>query len=114
MCITSTVNPQMFGDEVTALLLSTHTKKISVLDLTKQYNLVFRNPTNKSSAGNLLPISPADLEESLRKMPGFNVRSRQREGGGGHVLCTVGWCFNLFGTVGWSFNLFGSWSMCDV
>lgn len=68
-----TVNSKQFEDEVTALLESTHNQRLSVIELTKAYNEVFRNQAHKKDV-KLPPISEVEMVETLRKMPRFSVR----------------------------------------
>ena len=75
LCVSPpTVNSKQFEDEVTALLESTHNHRLSVIELTKAYNEVFRNQAHKKEV-KLPPISVVEMVETLRTIPRFNVRN---------------------------------------
>ena len=61
---------QQFAEEVSLLLLSTLTKKKPVVELTRNYNEVFRGP---ATAGKLSPMTAAEMADTLSKLPGFSV-----------------------------------------
>ena len=61
---------QQFIQDVTVLLMSTHTKQLLTIQLTRNYNEIFRGP---ATTGKLPPITAADMVETLKKIPGFSV-----------------------------------------
>lgn len=67
------MNSKQFEDEVTALLESTPNHRLSVIELTKAYNEVFRNQAHKKEV-KLPPISVVEMVETLRTIPRFSVR----------------------------------------
>ena len=62
---------QLFGDEITAILLSTHTAKMPVSELTRKYNKIFGNSASKKS------LPPGELVEKLKNVPGISVSDRK-------------------------------------
>ena len=70
MYIVCTAAQRQFAEEVSVLLMSTHTKKKPVVELTRDYNEVFRGP---ATAGKLAPMTAAEMADALCKMPGFSV-----------------------------------------
>ena len=70
---THTGAAQQFAEEVSVLLLSTQSKKKTVVELTRNYNEVFRGP---ATAGKLTPITAAEMTDTLDRTPGFSVSAR--------------------------------------
>ena len=74
---THTHTPNMFsaatrqlGDEVMALLMSTHSTKLPVVELTRRYNEIFITP---GTGRQLPPFTAAEMVDILKKMPSFSV-----------------------------------------
>ena len=70
--LTHTVAAKQFAEEVSVLLMSIHTKKKSLVELTRNYNEVFRGP---ATASKLPPITAAEMADTLTRFPSFSVRT---------------------------------------
>ena len=63
--------PHLLTDEVTAVLMSTHGLKMSLVELTKGYNQAFRGPLAKAPK-----VESGELLQALQSLPNFKVRKR--------------------------------------
>lgn len=58
--------PHPYMDEVTAVLLSTHNQKLSLIELTKGFNQAFR-------ANSASKVESNELLQAINKLPNFKV-----------------------------------------
>ncbi len=62
-----TPSPDLFTDEITAMLVTTHSQKMSLVELTKGYNQAFRSQGPK--------VEGAGLIQAIQKLSHFKVSS---------------------------------------